>query len=71
MNILIQARMSSSRLPGKVLMEIRGRPILQYLIDRFKSITDKKIVVLTSTRKDDNPIVDYCEKNDFFSREDE
>ena len=66
MNILIQARMSSSRLPGKVLMEIRGRPILQYLIDRFKSITDKKIVVLTSTRKDDNPIVDYCEKNDFL-----
>jgi spore coat polysaccharide biosynthesis protein SpsF len=34
--ILIQARMGSKRLPGKVLMDIKGKPMLSYLIERLQ-----------------------------------
>ena len=35
---IIEARMTSSRLPGKVLMEINKKPVLWYLIRRLKKI---------------------------------
>jgi spore coat polysaccharide biosynthesis protein SpsF len=61
---IVQARMSSTRLPGKVLKEILGRPILSYLIERIRyvrSIDD--IVVATTTDFIDNAIVDFCISN--------
>jgi spore coat polysaccharide biosynthesis protein SpsF len=41
---IIQARMGSTRLPGKVLMDVSGKPILQQLLDRLKP--SQKIVVV-------------------------
>ena len=38
---IIQARMNSTRLPGKVLMKVDGKPMIGYLTDRLKKI--KKI----------------------------
>ena len=35
-NCIIQARMSSKRLPGKVLKKINNKPLLKHLIDRVK-----------------------------------
>ncbi|HOJ50063.1 MAG TPA: glycosyltransferase family protein [Spirochaetota bacterium] len=66
---VIQARMGSTRLPGKVLMEIEGKPLLEHIIDRLKVCNKiKKIVVATTTEKEDNKIQEFCvSKNiDFY-----
>ena len=63
MNIvaILQARMSSSRLPGKVLVPIVGKPMLALQIERLKrALTLNKIVVATSDGSDDDPIADLC-----------
>lgn len=61
---IVQARMSSKRLPGKTLMILNGYPLLKYVIDNIKkSKKIKKIVVATSSLKNDDKIVDYCKKN--------
>jgi spore coat polysaccharide biosynthesis protein SpsF len=71
MNLLIiQARMGSTRLPGKVLMDINGKSILENLIDRVSlAKTINAIVVATTTNKEDDAIENFCkEKKINFSR---
>jgi len=61
---IIQARMGSTRLPGKVLREINGIPMLKHQIDRVeKSKYLDNIVVATSTLSKDDPIAEFCRKN--------
>ena len=64
---IIQARMTSTRLPGKVLMEVMGRPLLSYLIERvrFSKMIDK-IIIATTVNKEDDPIVELCQKEDII-----
>lgn len=52
-NVLIQARLGSTRLPGKVLMEIEGKPLLQYLIERLRKCqrVDKIILAIPEADK--------------------
>ncbi len=53
----IEARMTSSRLPGKVLMPAGGKPLLQILIERLKRVKElDKIIIATTTNIDDDPI---------------
>lgn len=60
---IIQARMNSSRLPGKVLMEVNGVSLLEYQIKRIRlSKKIDKIVVATSTNKNDGKIQELCKK---------
>lgn len=61
---IIQARMSSSRLPGKVLKKIKQKPMLHYVIKQVKAskLVDE-IIIATTTEKEDNAIVDFCSKN--------
>jgi spore coat polysaccharide biosynthesis protein SpsF len=60
--IVVQARMSSARLPGKVLMPLAGRPVLAWLIERLQrvrpahAIQPLSIVVATSLAPEDDPI---------------
>lgn len=51
----IEARMSSSRLPGKVMLEARGKPMIAHLIDRLRRAPSVDHVVLATTdnRADD------------------
>ena len=41
---IIQARMGSSRLPGKVLMDIMGKPAIWHLVNQLKFSTKTKII---------------------------
>lgn len=53
----IEARMTSSRLPGKVLMQAAGKPMLQILIERLKKVNQiDSIVIATTINNADEPI---------------
>lgn len=57
----IEARMTSSRLPGKVLKPLAGKPALERVIERLKrSKHIDQIVVATTVNDTDQPIVDLC-----------
>lgn len=59
----VQARMGSSRLPGKVLKPIAGKPMLQHQIERIRrSRLIDDIVIATTTSPKDDPIVDLAHK---------
>ena len=61
----IEARMTSSRLPGKVLMNALddGTSMLEFMIKRVKkSNLIDKIIIATTENKTDQPIIDLCEK---------
>jgi len=59
---ILQARMTSSRLPGKVLKPILGRPMLEYQIERLRRVHRiDRIVVATSTDASDGPIATLCD----------
>jgi spore coat polysaccharide biosynthesis protein SpsF len=59
----VQARMSSSRLPKKVLLPILGEPLLFRMIERLKQVKRPvEIVVATSTSAEDNEIELFCDK---------
>jgi spore coat polysaccharide biosynthesis protein SpsF len=55
--IIVQARMGSSRLPGKVLRQTRGKPMLQYLLESLLQANLGTIVIATSDHIDDLGIV--------------
>jgi spore coat polysaccharide biosynthesis protein SpsF len=59
---ILQARMSSSRLPGKVLMDIEGMPMIGRQLERIRDakLLDE-IVVATSTDSSDDILVNYVE----------
>ena len=58
---IIQARMSSKRLPGKVLREVSGNPLLQYLWERLKRCKELDfLIVATSIENSDDPIAQFC-----------
>lgn len=60
---LVQARMGSTRLPGKVLKEVMGRPLLSYLVERLRRVPQiDEIVIATTTNPEDQAIVTLCQK---------
>lgn len=60
---IIQARMTSTRLPGKVLMQVMNKPLLAYQLERVKSSKFiDEIVVATTLNDTDIPIVELCEQ---------
>ena len=61
LGIIVQARMGSTRLPGKVLRPINGKPLLGHVLDRAARLDHPAIaVVATTVDLRDDPIVRYC-----------
>lgn len=63
MNIILvcQARTGSSRLPGKVLLPVAGKPLLLRFLERVRRAKlPTHVVVATTTDPEDNVIVDLC-----------
>jgi spore coat polysaccharide biosynthesis protein SpsF (cytidylyltransferase family) len=66
---VVQARMGSSRLPGKVLKEVMGKPLLGYLLERLSaSRRIDRALVATTTNPADDRLCDWLarERIDFF-----
>lgn len=67
--VIIQARLGSSRLPGKVLTDIEGKPMLWHIIQRVKQAKKvDKVIVATTDLKEDEKVVDVAKSCgvDFF-----
>jgi len=61
---IIQARVNSTRLPGKVLMKLGEKTILEHVVGRVeKSKIIKEIIVATSDNKSDDKIAELCRRN--------
>jgi spore coat polysaccharide biosynthesis protein SpsF len=65
-HLIIQARMGSSRFPGKVLEKINNKPCLLILMERVSlaKMVDK-ITIATTKKKIDQDIVNFCKKHNF------
>lgn len=61
--VILQARMGSQRLPGKVLRLIAGKPMLEWCLLRLEqSLSCRRVIVATSTAQGDDAIEDFCQK---------
>lgn len=60
---IIQARMGSSRLPGKALRLMAGKPMLQHVVERVAACAGvRDIIVATTDKLEDRPIVAWCQQ---------
>lgn len=61
--IIIQARMGSTRLPGKILKVIHDRTLLEHIIDRLKELKEEAVIVIaTSTFPGDDAVEQFCQE---------
>lgn len=59
--------MGSSRLPGKILMPIKGKPMLWHVINRLRhSRLAGQVAVATTIEPSDDPVTVMCRRNDIF-----
>ena len=59
--VIIQARMGSTRLPGKVLLDLGGKPMLARVVSRCRQATMvDQVVIATSDDPSDDAIENYC-----------
>ena len=58
---IVQVRMGSTRLPGKVMMDIAGKPMLQHIVERLqRSRRTDSIVLATTTLKEDDLLENFA-----------
>ncbi|MDF2572655.1 MAG: acylneuraminate cytidylyltransferase [Sporomusa sp.] len=59
--VIVQARMTSTRLPGKIIKQVLGKPLLAYQIERLRRIPHiDEIVIATTTNDRDQAVVNLC-----------
>ena len=58
---IVQARASSQRLPGKVLRDLAGKPLLQYVVDGLRRAAGVDLIILaTSSEPADDPVAELA-----------
>ena len=65
---IVQARMGSTRLPGKIMKSLLGKPMLTRMVERLKrtpSLND--VVIATTEEKRDDKVVEFCQKMEWPS----
>jgi spore coat polysaccharide biosynthesis protein SpsF len=63
---IIQARMGSTRLPGKVLRDICGKPMLRHVVERTRAVRlVDEIVVATSVEPGDDAVASFCHEHGY------
>ncbi len=61
---IIQARMGSTRLPGKVMLNILGKPVLWHVVNRVsKARLIDGLIVATTVNSEDDILVEFCKSN--------
>jgi len=61
---ICQARMGSTRVPGKVMRDLNGKPVLRWTLDAVKAASlVNQVVLATSTDPADDVIEQYCKEN--------
>lgn len=60
--IILQGRMGSTRLPGKILKKINGKEMLWYSTSRLQKFKKAKLVIATSTNIENNEVEKFCRK---------
>ena len=64
---IIEARMTSTRLPGKVLLPVLGKPILHYLVQRLRAVPSvDSIVLATTVNESDQTLVEFAKNEDIL-----
>ena len=64
---IVQARMGSTRLPGKAMMEIGGKPCLYHVVNRIrKAQRINEVIIATPDNPNNEPIWDYCQQNNIL-----
>lgn len=60
---ILQARMTSTRLPGKILIPVLGKPLLAYEVERLQLCKNiDELLIATTTNAQDDAVVDFCDR---------
>ena len=63
---IIQARIGATRLPGKVMKELAGEPVLYHVVERTRRTTGlEKVIVATTIKPQDDVIENFCKRQDY------
>ncbi len=64
--VVIQARMGSTRLPGKVMLDLAGKPVVQRVYERACRISGvDEVVIATTTARRDDELAEFCSSKGF------
>jgi spore coat polysaccharide biosynthesis protein SpsF len=64
---IVQARMGSTRLPGKIMKKLEGKPVLWHVYDRLKhSKKLDNIIIATTILKEDDRVENFCKENNIM-----
>jgi len=63
---IIQARMNASRLPGKVMLDLGGKPMLEWVVERTRRARRaNEVVVATTLDPSDDPVFEFCKQKNY------